>query len=257
MPINLDHILEPNEKYGSGLFRRRILLQKFHHKILCELEDYCHGFRVIVHHDGTLITDIDATTIRAPVDICFNARDAIIELVGQPLKGDRKSLANVSHPTNNCTHIYDLVVLALAHAARNTPTRLYDIEVDVEKNGILHSRAILDGSLIHRWQVNTDDLIESPEDLMGCSVMRGTGKWINQKLTGDASEAAKMLVRGLLVAGSRRWNLAAKEGASSAEFGPGPGVCYTYSTARVNDGRRISNSLRDFSDTPEQLLKFR
>jgi hypothetical protein len=256
MPISLAHILEPNKRYGSGVFRRRILLRKRPERVLCELEDYCHGFRVIVHHDGSAITDIDATTIRAPVDICFGARSVIKALVGQPLTSSRQSLAEVSHPTQNCTHIYDLTVLALAHVGRSAEQRQYDIEVDDEKDGILDARAYLDHALVHRWLVR-DDEIETPDVLAGVSVVKRTGRWIAANFDGDHAEAAAMLIRGLLVAGARRWDLSTQDGVSSAEFGPGTGVCYTYSEERVHNGRRVSNSIRDFSDSPDDLLKFR
>lgn len=228
MAQSLADILPSNPRYGAGTFRRRILLKSAEGHVLCELEDDCHGFRVTVHHDGTITTRIEAQTIRAPVDICEGAADAIRELTGQPLSEDRQSLARVSHPTKHCTHIYDLVVLATDHALQPLDRRQYDIEIDDEVDGIVDAKISLNYHLMHRWLVRTD-YIESPRELAGLPTAKGAS----------------------------RWDLSSQDGVSSAEFGPGIGVCYTYAADRVHTGKRVKNSIRDFAETPEELLKFR
>lgn len=84
MSSKLIHI-EANPNYGSGVFRRRILLRSAGQRVIAELEDDNHAFRISMGHDGRVITEIESEFLRVPKSTCDGARDPLMVLVGSPL----------------------------------------------------------------------------------------------------------------------------------------------------------------------------
>jgi len=73
---------KPNVHYGNGVFRRRIRLCADAGRVMVELEDGNHGFRLRLHHDGRVVADVDADTIRHPFGTCPEAVVPLREFVG-------------------------------------------------------------------------------------------------------------------------------------------------------------------------------
>ena len=107
-----------NPDYGDGLYRRRIRLTALDREVTGELEDDCHGFRVRVSHDGAAVTDISADTLRVPLTTCSGAIRPLRALVGTRLHTPPPAIVAAVDPRANCTHLYDLTLLAIAHLDR-------------------------------------------------------------------------------------------------------------------------------------------
>ena len=87
-------------------------------------------------------------------------------------------------------------------------------------------------------------------------MLAGFSAWANETFEGPEREAAFVLSKGVFVAFSRIYDMSAIGGQSALEHESMLGACYTYSAGVVQHAVRNHDSVRDFTDTPEQLLKF-
>ena len=245
-----------NKDYGKGIYRRRILLKGGASRVVAELEDCHHGFRCTVAHNSAIVTDICGEAIRVPHTTCEGAMAPIKALIGVPLNTGNAAFSAITHPRANCTHLYDLTTLAIAHCSRGDITRQYDIIINDEKNGIIEARALINQRPIHHWTIR-DNKIENPTELAGQPVMKGFFSWASSTFSEDQREAAFALHKGYFVSIARRWDMRVMEGQPVTDYDSRPGVCYSYSEGVVENAYRRRNSIRDFTDTPEHLLSFK
>ena len=144
----------PNPNYGKGVFRRRIKLENKADHVLAELEDCNHGFRLQLYHDKASVSAIAVETLRYPLSTCSNAGQPLQALVGCPLTTRIEHILKYARPRDNCTHLFDLASLAIAHACREQKERCYDIEVPDSTTGITDLSISRDGHIIHQWQAS-------------------------------------------------------------------------------------------------------
>ncbi|MFT5576132.1 MAG: hypothetical protein ACI89D_001652 [Bermanella sp.] len=246
-----------NPDYGSGCFRRRIRLTGTHGQVLAELEDSCHGFRATIEHDGEVITAVSAETLRIPFNTCAGATRPIQALVGIAIGSDPKTVNQSVNPFSNCTHLFDLSVLAIAHAARGQTTRQFDVVVYDEQGDEPADAAVsLDGKEILRFKTRQWELL-SPPELQGKPLFRGFAAWANDYFQGDEREAAFVLQKGYFVSSARRIDSPKIEGSRGTDYPHIANACHTYSEGVVEQALRLPDTVRDFTDSPEQLLRFK
>ena len=247
-----------NPQYGSGLYRRRIRLTRQAHEVHGELEDDCHGFRVTLQHDGQVVTAVSGEALRVPLTSCPGAMTPLQGLVGIALDTPPLSISAQVKPRNNCTHWYDLSLLALAHAAQREPVRVYDVEVvDQPLDGsAARAEVFLNGESIHRWQLNGTTVV-APQAFAGKPVMKGFAAWATDAFDGAQREAAFVLSKGVFVAFSRIFDMSDIGGQPALDHTNMLGACYSYSPGVVDTAFRQHDTVRDFSATPEQLLTFK
>lgn len=247
--------LKPNSGYGDGMAFRRIRLTRTPGQVLAELEDLCHGMRSIVRHDGARIIAVDNEMIRVPMNNCLSAGEALHPLVGLPIDSDMADAYRAGDPRANCTHLFDMTWLAIAHIHRAAPVRQYDIAVQDEQDGLIHAMLRQDGAPVLEWTLRAN-VIQPPHALAGQHLFRGFTRHVREALEGDAVEHALVLQKGCFVADARRWII--------DENSPPPindpnrlGACYTYAPERIAQARRIAGRHPAFfADTPDELLRF-
>lgn len=244
-----------NPRYGNGVFRRRVRLINQSGVVGAELEDNSHGFRLRVEHDGMKVTAITVESLRIPLSTCMESERPLKNLVGCALATSWGEFQQWAPASANCTHLRDLAWWSLAHARRNEPVRDYQIAVTDE--GIKPAECSLwrNGELILRWHV-AEGLVVAPEEIATRSLRSGFSAWAMPIFQGDAFEAAAVLQRGYLVAGGRRLDKQALAGEHALKFTRMRGACYTYSPGAVERATYSTDSERDFTNTPESLLKF-
>lgn len=244
-----------NPGYGTGAFRRRIRLTGMPGKVVAELEDCNHGFTVTLCHDDKKVVEISAEALRIPLTTCGGAVTAIQVLQGSDLQRGAKDLNLDANPQANCTHILDLAILAIDHAKRGDTVREYDVSVTDElgKDAVLE--VYRNKCLIHRWQSN-QFVITQPTELNGNTLYKGFAGWAGQLFGGDEQEAAFVLQKGYFVAQARRYDISKLTGEPATTHTAMLGACYSYSQPVINDAFRTKGTVRDFSDTPNLLLKF-
>ncbi|CAH0993051.1 hypothetical protein SIN8267_03190 [Sinobacterium norvegicum] len=245
-----------NADYGSGVYRRRIRLQGEVGRVVAELEDVAHGFRVIVAHDGRRVTNITATVLRAPFDTCIGAVEPIKQLVGLAIDNTAQQIAKQSDIPANCTHIYDLTTLAIVHCQRGLVERVWDFSAPDERDDQPQwITAQLNGEPVLSWKVLQWTVTE-PAALNGNTLYRGFSVWAGSRYQGDQAEAAFALQKAYFVSQSRRYDMSSIAGRPASQDTTMKGVCHTYSPAVIDSATRLGDTLRDFTDCPEQLLTF-
>lgn len=246
-------MFEPNPDYGSGTFRRRLRLVVDARGVDVELEDTNHAFRLALRHDGAKITALEPVYVRHPFTTCPESRGFLSRLVGQPLAST--DVRRQVEPRAVCTHLADMTATALAHWREDGLRRLYDIEVEDERNGLARARISCDDEPVHDWIV-ARHVIATPEALAGRPMMKGFHAWASEAFSGMPFEAAMALHRGYFVAQARRVNTSPERDHPAAGDGMPDGVCYSYSSPAVARALRIEGSKRDFTNDTEALLRF-
>lgn len=245
----------PNPDYGTGIFRRRIRLVSTGIQVQADLEDCNHAFRLTLSHDGEIITAISAQPIRFPFNTCPDALANLQGFIGCALSASVPEIRQFVRPEQNCTHLYDLATLALAHAMRNGVARQYDVAIPDEQDGVLSVEVSCDGIPQHSWQIRKREII-FPQQLAGKPIMKGFYLWATAEFSGDALEAAEVLQRGYFVSHTRRLDLKSSVGRSAFGDRMPEGSCYTYNRGVVEQAFQATDNVRDFTDTPELLLRF-
>lgn len=251
-----DHLVNP--RYGAGLYRRRIRLARTGRHVDAALEDDCHGFRLHLEHDGVRVTAVAGEALRVPLNTCAGALQPLQSLVGVALDAPVSSIVASVPPRGNCTHLFDLSLLALAHVSQPEPVRIYDVEVvdQAQEGAPARAEVFLNGESIHCWQLARMAIVE-PQKFAGRPVLRGFSAWANEAFAGRELEAAMVLSRGVFVACSRMFDMSEIGGQPALNHTNMLGACYSYSAGVVEHAIRNHDTVRDFSETPEALLTFK
>ncbi|AYH43730.1 DUF2889 domain-containing protein [Azoarcus sp. DN11] len=259
-------MVRPNPLYGTGTFRRRIRVRAAPREVAVEMEDCNHGFRLRLWHDGERVTSVEVDPLRIPFNTCAEAIRPLQRALGHRLDEDEATLRSRLVPGDNCTHMHDMAVLAVAHAAAHggegVSTRLYDMAVDDEREGVVRARIACDGVPVHDWEIagQPPDIpphtLTAPPELAGRPVMRGFHAWASQAFEGMPREAAVALQRAYFVARARRHSFEPVAEHPGISDGMPQGACYSYNSGAVERAFRSEGTVRDFTHTPDLLLKF-
>lgn len=254
----------PNPSYGSGCFRRRILIRQQGKEVSGLLEDTNHGFSVTVHFNKHCVDKIDANSKRTPFTTCSEATSKLNPLLGLDCNQslNTKELNLIANAKANCTHLLDLTILAIlfyqteyANSAQSRE-RQFDVMVsDADEQGS-DCQVHCDGELLHQWQAKSFQ-IESPPSLAGKPLYSGFAQWANEYFPDELSnQAAFILQKGYFVAQARLFDIDALAGESAANHSTMAGACYTYQPEVAAIATRLEKTTRDFSHNTDQLLKF-
>ena len=246
-----------NPNYGKGIFRRRIRLEKRGQLIAAGLEDTLHACKMVLQHDGRVITAIDGTWYRHPNMTCRTAIDQFAPFIGKPLTPDRAAFRDYVEPRQQCTHFLDLIRLTLAHALRDETVRQFDIAVPDLAGESTSASVQVNGALVHEWRINTE-IVVAPEAFGGKPLTSGFTRWASEAFSGDALEAAHVLQRGIFVSWSTYLNfkaMAARDPGKVMVPAKLLGACHALQPERV-DQALPCHDVRDFTDCPEKMLLF-
>lgn len=225
-------------------FRRRILVTPAAGRVTAAVEDDYHCMAVTLDHDGARVTGVDARMDRAPWTTCPGAPAVLqatftgVALADVAARGEKHA---------NCTHLYDMAVLAAAHAGGTAPVR-YDILVCDPVDGRVTAEIRRDGTPVHRI-VHRDDVVESPTEIAGTSLFKLRG-WI-ESLEGLTREAARLLQWGTILAHGR---IIPMERQSDA--GRMPPNCYTFQPDNKARAKRVGKIIDFGRESPEPLDHF-
>lgn len=217
-------------------YRRRILIEPAAGCVTAELEDDWHRMSVTLHHASDVITRVASRMIRAPWTTCPGA----IERLQATFEG--VSLADVvrrGEKTVNCTHLYDLVLFAAAHADMTTSTD-YDVRVADPVDGCREASIVRNGRTVLSWSMLEDRLV-SPPELAGRS-LTGLGDWI-ASLDRPGQEAARVMRWATMMSFGRQMTILAH----SAPGHFATGSCFTLQPERAASTRRMPDADHDFS----------
>lgn len=223
-------------------FRRRFRIVPGPGSVSAAVEDDFHCMAVTLRHDGTTILAAEGRTIRAPWSTCPGAEQVLSDtFAGASLA----AAARRGIKQENCTHLYDLVVLAAAHAGEGEPL-VYDVLVADPLDGEGSAEIRRNGSPVLRWGLAGMDLTE-PAELAGVSLF-ALRDWI-AKQAEERREAAKILQWACLIAHGRQIALAEQSDATRM-----PPNCYTFQPDMARRAARIGEIV-DFSRGARQPLE--
>lgn len=225
------------------------------------LEDDFHHFGVMIVHDGELVTDVSVATPRHPYTTCASAERPLHALIGAPLVERASDVGRWINMREQCTHVFDLAGLALAHAAAGRKHRRYQTTIDDRPIVEVHAsgqrtlgsgRAVLlqDGVQVMAWDLDRYE-ITSPEAWAGQSLTKGF-RAKTETLALQSAEHATILRRSIMVAGGRS---ADRDAVLLPRENSKPAVCHTYQPSQRTEAEWITDSVRDWSDAQDELLK--
>jgi hypothetical protein len=237
-----------------GIYRRRLQITSEPGRAIALLEDDPHCYRVAVNHDGEHVTGVRADTIRIPWSACQQASHQLDQLVGLPLARTAADVRTLIDASQQCTHMLDTAVLAIAHAARGIQQRRYDISVECFDIGVpqrvelqVDGITVFEGAIISVIE-NLRSHVEfvEPADMRGVSVKR-LYQWAQMRFTDDDHlEMMWILRRALYISGTRTHDL--DDMTFAIETNPGFGACYVFQPGIAESARRVQGTTRDLTD---------
>lgn len=233
--------LKPADVKQVPGFRRRFRITPGAGLVCSEVEDDYHCMRVTLHHDGVTVTAVEAVMERAPWTTCPGAQQQLIDtFTGQPLG----SFSERGDKFSNCTHLYDLALLAADHALDQQVLE-YDILISDPIEGMRYAEIRAQENVLLSWSEKDFHLV-GPEELSGIRLDK-LGGWI-RTLTPDNQEAAKLLRWGNMIANGRSIPLSEQSDATRM-----PPNCYTFQPQRAVEARRVG-VIYDFSNGTREPL---
>ncbi|MBP6725484.1 MAG: DUF2889 domain-containing protein [Halioglobus sp.] len=225
-------------------FRRRFKVTPAPGVVSAEVEDDFHCMSVTLNHDGITATSVKAQLQRAPWSTCPGAVASCestftgLALKAFPARGDK---------TSNCTHLYDLALLAAAHALDDA-VLVYDIFVSDPVAEVRQAAIFRNGERVLTWSDRKFRILE-PAELAGLQLL-DMRAWIDA-LDPPRQEAARLLRWGSVIAHGRTIPLVEQSDARRM-----PPNCYSFQPERAAVAKRIG-LIRDFSDGTIQPLETR
>jgi hypothetical protein len=250
-----DPIVNPD--YGTRIYRRRIRIEKRGGEIVAGLEDTLHAFKLVVRHDGSVVTAIEGTWVRHPNGTCPGAVNQFAPYVGKAFTAQRTAFRTYSDPRQQCSHFLDVLGLIFSHALSADDVRQFDIAVPDLVDGTSWAEILVNGERVHRWQIDHERVLH-PASLGGPSLHAGFGRWAAQRFDGDALEAAHVLQMGILVSFSAMLDfmaMGARHKNSAIVMTTLTGVCYATQPERIADAV-LCHDKRDFTDADDTMLQF-
>jgi len=236
-------------------YHRKIRLVAVGNEVHADLVDNPHHFRVRLQHDGERVTALVSEAIRYPWTPCPEAARPLQALVGMPLSTRCNAVGEHARANQQCTHLFDLAGLAVAHAAAGRERRLYHCVVKGGPGEIANATLQRDGELILDWEIHGG---------FGASRLRGAAPfedvpltggfmaWAQRELEPELAEAAIVLRRGCMIGGVRFFDL--DEVSKAPEVGTVQGQCFTYTPGRVEYAYRVRGTRRDFTSDPDRMF---
>ncbi|WP_313024358.1 DUF2889 domain-containing protein [Pseudomonas lopnurensis] len=244
----------------GGRLRRLIdLRHESPHLVVAWVEDDFHHFGVsLEHHDG-IVSDIRMAAPRAPWTTCAGAAEPLRELIGKPLQRRASDIGQLLDMRQQCTHVFDLSGLAMAHAAQQRPDRRYqaivpDREVlawdgPFPRLGPTSASLLCNGQQVMFWQI-AQGHITGPAPYSGQSLEAGFRAW-TETLDEDLAEYATILRRAQLVAGGRAIDHDQWKSAGSYVSTP---LCYSFQPERSLQAKRNVGSTWDYVRSAQGML---
>lgn len=236
----------------AGVYRRRIRVVSGPGEVRADLEDDPHRHGVILRHDGRTVTAIEGLPLRTPWSLCPESAPALRKLVGMTLSPHPLAVYRHTAGSRQCTHMFDLAGLAVAHAARGIARR--DYEVAVACPGATAPRQATlrrDGVEVLAWTVE-GTTITAPEPFAGRGLKTLLGWAEGAFADPDAFEAIVVLRRSMHISNSRESDLDSIQSAGSIDWLIG--ACYVFQPGVAERTVRNLGTTRDFTETPQALL---
>jgi hypothetical protein len=220
------------------------------------MEDDFHCFGVTLRHDGDRVVEVVGDGSRYPWTTCPSAVEPLRALAGAPLSTRLSSLGEYAPARQNCTHLFDLSGLAVAHARRgSTGTRTYDVAITDRDGSRTQPELWRDGELLFRWSIAGRRII-GPRPFENVELRGGFIAWAEANLDADTAEAASVLRRACDISFGRAIDLDLFVTADMLGE-PVRGTCHSFQPGMIDQAVRVMGQTRDFTNDADALLRGR
>lgn len=245
----------------EGRLRRLIDLQRWdENTVVGWVEDDFHHFGVTIEHADGRVRAVRVATVRYPWATCAEVGAPLQALVGCAVPRRASDIGAMVDMRAQCTHVFDLSGLVLAHISRAEPHRRYEVLVsdpDVLRwegeyqpvFGPLRAELTQDGAQVMYWEV-ADNLIKAPTQFAGQSLGGGFRAW-TESMDEASAEYATILRRAILVAGGRAID---HDRIATAAAMHQPALCHSFQPERREVAVRVMGQKRDYAASGRDML---
>ena len=235
-----------------GIYRRAIRIRTGEGWARADMEDDPHRFGVMLRHDGQAVTAIEGLPLRTPWTLCPQAAHELRHLVGMQLAPDPLAVIAITDHRQQCTHMFDLAGLAVAHAARGIARRDYEIAAPWQAaTGPREVTLRRDGAELWTWVVDGMRVL-APEPFAGRE-LRDLILWGRSAFNDpDMFEAVMVMRRAVFISTVRVFDL--DDSTHAESISPGKGACFVYQPERASRAIRVVGSTREFTASGGALL---
>ena len=224
------------------------------------LEDDFHHFGVTIEHDGETISDVRVMSARVPFSTCPFAASNLKGMIGQPLSLRSSDIGAMVNMREQCTHMFDLDGLAMAHAAAGREHRRYEAII-LDRDIVAWEpgwRRLLgpgeawlsrDGVEVLRWQINKRE-ITGPAKWAGQSMVKRF-RARTEAMEIDEAEAATVLRRAIMISSGRTLN---PDRFATARDRGQSGVCYTFLEENRDTAQVVQGAAQNYEAGKEGML---
>lgn len=233
------------------VFFRRVIFDVSPTECRVAMEDEHHYFVLQLGHDGERITSVASTARRTPWTLCPEAERQLQAFVGQPLR--QRIAINLPDidSKQQCTHQYDLLMVALSQALR-PGRREYVAKVVGAMHEYRHAQLWLDDEKLLDWRLR-GTVIDS-EDQCNQQDLRSVMPWADEHLDDQMLEALFVQRRAVMVAASKGFDLDLIPNAGVA-MRARAGACFVFQPERAAQAVRVIGSTRqDVRGTGDLLV---
>ncbi len=232
------------------VFFRRIIFDVSATECHVAMEDEHHYFVLNLEHDGERITSVNSTSRRTPWTVCPQAAGKLQEFVGQPLRPRIAVNLPEIDSKQQCTHQYDLLMVALAQA-RQPGRREYVSKVVGAMHEYRHAQLWLNDEQLLDWRLRGTTIHSSDE--FDQQDLRNIMPWADETLSDQKLEALFVQRRAVMVASSKGFNLDLVKNAGQAMV-VRAGACFVFQPERADQAERIIGSTRTDVTAADDLL---
>lgn len=245
----------------TGCARRVIDLRRPDSRtVIGWMEDDFHHFGVTIKHEQGKVQNIHMAAPRHPWTTCPGAATPLQDLIGKPLIARASDVGQLLDMRQQCTHVFDLTGLALAHAYHQRPRVRYQVitadrtlepTTDYLNPLLGKTRSVLlkNDEMVMYFDIDNDRIIGPPE-IANTGLNKGFRQW-TETLDIESAEYAFILRRAILVAGGRLVDHDQFEDAAAMNL---PALCHTYQPGTRDLAKRCLNSTRNYEQSPERML---
>jgi hypothetical protein len=117
------------------------------------------------------------------------------------------------------------------------------------------ARVTINDNLILQWDLKSN-IIQNEGKFKDVTPHTGFMRWAMQNLQGDEQEAAIVLAKAVFVAFSRRVDTEHIAGTGLVKGIMPKNICYTYTSPVMEQAVHLHNTVIDYSDNPQDMLRF-
>ena len=243
--------------YGTGAFVRSLAISSPQSgRVSLAMEDAVHAFSIDFEHQRGVVRHVDARWERHPMSSCGGSSAALRGMEGCALSSDLFDITRHTDASQQCTHMYDMLCLAIKHAHEQLPDCRYDVVIPDAIDAPVTATLYKDGAEVLSLQLRDYENIVAPETYAGLSVFKGFMGWVRKNRPQTEWVHHFLIQKAVFVGRVQTMDAEAMIGMSSRLSGPNDGTCFGSQTERYAEAVRVGEIRRFERDSAPQLLRF-